>query len=269
MEDIPTNLPSRYQIRRLTPADHTAATAILCHSNTFHSNVFTITYPNDKTKRFNAFMETASYLVSHQIASGHSFGVFDTQYTYRLPSSAATNGAFTHDPNDTTADTASILAAMDFPLVSVALSYDAAYPLDMPQLMPLINTVPVFGTIYAALGAADKRDPASWNATGPGQVLIRNGTSTRADYEGKGVMAGLARWVMRYAARKGFRGMQIECLADAVTHVWANPPAPFKGGVVAEFDTASYEERDEETGEVRNPFGEAKQRVTKVYVHLR
>ena len=98
---------------------------------------------------------------------------------------------------------------------------------------------------------------------------MRNGTSTRADYEGKGVMAGLARWVMRYAAREGFRGMQIECLADAVTHVWANPPAPFKGGVVAEFDTATYDERDEETAEVRNPFGDAKQRVTKVYVHLK
>ena len=144
MTNIPTNLSSRYQIRRLTPADHTAATAILCHSNTFHSNVFTITYPNDKTKRFNAFMKTASYLVSHQIASDHSFGVFDTKYVYRLPSSAATNGAFTHDPNDANADAASILAAMDFPLVSVALSYDAAYPLDMPQLVPLINTVPVF-----------------------------------------------------------------------------------------------------------------------------
>jgi len=228
-----------------------------------------VTYPNDKTKRFNTFMETATYLVSHQIDSGHSFGVFDTEYTYRSSSSAATHGAFTHDPNDSNADAKSILAAMDFPLVSVALSYDAANPLDMNQLVPLINTVPVFGTIYAVLGAADKRDPASWNATGPGQVLMRNGTSTRADYEGKGIMAGLARWVMRYAAREGFRGIQIECLADAVTHVWANPPAPFKGGVVSEFNTATYEEKDEETGEMRNPFGEAKQRVTKVYVHLK
>ncbi|GAB7345757.1 hypothetical protein MBLNU457_4026t1 [Dothideomycetes sp. NU457] len=269
MSNIPTNLPSRYQVRRLTPADQTAATAILCHSNTFYSSVFTVVYPYDKTMRFSAFMKTASYLVQHQIESGHSFGVFDTEYVYRSPSSAATHGAFTHDPNDPNADADSILAAMDFPLVSVALSYDAANPLDMEQLMPLINTVPIFGTVYAALGALDQRDPKSWVATGPKQVLMRNGTSTRHDYEGKGIMAGLARWVMRYAAREGFRGVQIECLADAVTHVWANPPAPFSGGVVAEFDTETYQETDEETGGLRKPFGQAKQKVTKIYVHLR
>jgi len=271
MSSIPTDLPSRYEIRRLTPADQTAATAILCHSNTFYSSVFTVVYPHQKAKRFSAFIETASYLVRHQIESGHCFGVFDIEYVFRSPSSAAAHGAFTHDPGDADADAdaESILAAMDFPLVSVALSYDAAYPLDWEQLMPLINTVPIFGTIYATLVALDQRDPSSWHATGPKQVLMRNGTSTRHDYEGKGIMAGLARWVMRYAAREGFKGIQIECLADAVTHVWANPPSPFTGGVVAEFKTETYEEKDEETGEMRNPFGEAKQRVTKIYAHLK
>jgi hypothetical protein len=48
-------------------------------------------------------------------------------------------------------------------------------------------------------------------------------------------MGGLARWLMREAATKGYRGIQIECLSDAVTHVWSKVEEPYKGRVVSDF----------------------------------
>lgn len=93
---------------------------------------------------------------------------------------------------------------------------------------------------------------------------MRNATSTRHEYEGKGLMGALARHLMRTAAGKGFKSANIECLNDAVTHVWSNPPAPFKGEIVAKFQAAEYREKDEATGQEINPFGPAKQLVTRV-----
>lgn len=68
---------------------------------------------------------------------------------------------------------------------------------------------------------------------------------------------------MREACGLGFRGIQIECLHDAVTKVWSQPPEPFKGGVVSEFHTATW--TDEEGKKLFEP---AEQRVTKCFVDL-
>ena len=54
------------------------------------------------------------------------------------------------DPNDVESDGASLLQQMDFPLVSVALSYDGSNPLDMQRLMALVEVLPLFGTLYEA-----------------------------------------------------------------------------------------------------------------------
>jgi hypothetical protein len=131
-------------------------------------------------------------------------------------------------------------------------------------MKPLMELMPHFGIVYHILGDADKRDPTSWQATGPGQVVMRNATSTRCDYEGQGIMSGLARWLMREAESKGYRGVQIECLADAVTHVWSEPQEPFRGEVVSEFNMATW--RD---GEGKLAFEPCTQRATKCYVELK
>jgi hypothetical protein len=83
-------------------------------------------------------------------------------------------------------------------------------------------------------------------------------------------MRKLANWLMRYAREQGFRGIQIECMADAVTHVWSHPPRPFKGTVVSEFQAEEYSEEQEVDGVKQqiNPFGAAKQRFTTCYVDL-
>lgn len=77
-------------------------------------------------------------------------------------------------------------------------------------------------------------------------------------------MAALARHLMTTAAAKGFKMANIECLNDAVTHVWSSPPAPFKGEVIAKFRTEDYREKDEATGQEVNPFHPARQLVTRV-----
>jgi hypothetical protein len=258
----PSTLAPRYEIRRLTPHDAAAAASIVCHSNCFHSTVFPLLY-NDMRTRIHDMLTAATYLVDHQIESGMSFGVFDSQYEYKTDEARAAGGKLLWNREEN-ASSEKLLEQMDFPLVSVALSYDAHNKLDMSRVAPLVETLPHYAIVFRVLAERDPRDPQTWEATGPGQVLFRNATSTRHEYEGKGIMGALARWLMREADREGYRGVQIECLNDAVTHVWSKPEAPFKGGVVSEFSAAEW--RDEEG---KLAFEPSRQRITKCYVDLK
>lgn len=138
------SLPARYEIRQLGPEHTDWAAAIVCHSNAFHSTVFPAIYPDGKAARFHRAMKAAGYLVAHQIQSGLSYGVFDKEFRFRQPQSALTGGklywdadadadveTMSRDGEDVTG--ADLLAAMDFPLVSVALAYDGVDKLDFAQ----------------------------------------------------------------------------------------------------------------------------------------
>lgn len=263
----PSYLPSRYEIRKLTEAHIPWAAAIVVHTNCFNSTFFPVIYPEKKTERCYKAWVAADYLVRHQVESGMSFGVFDTEYVYKRPESAATEGKLYWDVKNLEATRDDLEDQMDFPLVSVALAYDQANPLDYSQMDALIDSLPLFTTIYKVLGDLDPRDPESWVAKGPHEVLMRNATSTRRPWEGKGIMGKLARFLMREAHSKGYRGAQIECLNDAVTYVWSNPPAPFKGSIVSKADSATFELEDE-SGKKYKPFAPSKQLMTKVYCNL-
>ncbi|KAJ4387081.1 hypothetical protein N0V93_007668 [Gnomoniopsis smithogilvyi] len=259
-----TGISSRYEIRQLGPEHAQWASAIVIHSNAFHSNIFTVIYPENRTARFNAAMEAAEYLINHQIDSGLSFGIFDTEYRYRRDDSAAAQGKFHWDPEDDSLSGSEILERMDFPLVSVALAYDGFDKLDMNRLSPLIACLPAFGIIYHTLDKLDPRPSESWrNPAERNVLLMRNATSTRHEYEGQKLMSTLARHLMRTAAAKGFKTANIECIADRVSYVWANPPSPFRGEIVAQFETEDFEMTDEDGNRV-NPLRPAKQRVTRV-----
>jgi hypothetical protein len=91
----------------------------------------------------------------------------------------------------------------------------------------------------------DRRDPESWEAKGHGEVIFCNATSTRHGYEGKGIMRRLANYLIRDAAMKSWRGIQIESMNDAITHVWTHPPVPFKGEQVSDFHMWTYGEENE------------------------
>jgi hypothetical protein len=258
----PSSLAPRYEIRKLGPSDALAAAAVVCHSNCFHSTVWPHLH-DDMTTRVHDMLAACSYLVDHQIASGMSFGVFDTQYEYKTAEAEAAGGKLLWQ-RDAGASGDALLEQMDFPLVSVALSYDAFNPLDYSEMAPLVATLPRYATLFKVLGANDTRDPQSWQPTGPGQVLFRNATSTRHEYEGQGIMAGMARWLQREAEARGWRGIQIECLNDAVTHLWRTGARPYKGVVVSAFDAGTW--RDEEG---RLGFEGCEQRIAKCYVDLK
>ncbi|KKY31166.1 hypothetical protein UCDDA912_g08889 [Diaporthe ampelina] len=263
----PTNLPSRYEIRKLSLEHSQWAGAIVCHSNLFHSTIFPHVYPEGKGARFNNMMREVTYLVDHQISSGLSLGVFDKEYQYRRAETASTNGKFYWDPENNDYSGEELLEAMDFPLVSVALSYDGIDPLEPARIAPLVDTLPVFGTIYHHLDVLDPRPVESWKpAKQRGQILMRNATSTRHEYEGRGIMGALARYLMRDAAAKGYKAINIECLNDAVTHVWSEPPSPFRGEIIAGFRSEAYEE--DQDGDKVNPFAPSKQLVTRVWTTL-
>lgn len=262
------DLPPRYEVRRLELEHLSWVSAIVTHSNLFHSPVWVAIYPEEQARRAYALHRDANYLLTHQIESGHSLGIFDKEYQFKREESAATGGKLYWDESDEAADGAKLLEQMDFPLVSVAMAYDSFYPLDMEKMQGMLSILPAFAHLHGGLIARDQRDGASWEAKAPGEVLFRAATSTRHDYEGKGIMKAQAHYMMRQAAAGGFRGIQIECMADAVTHVWGRPPAPFRGSVVAEFASFEYEYEDE-AGIKLYPFRPATQQISKVYCTLK
>lgn len=264
------NLSSRYEVRKLTVEDIPWATAIMVHSNIFHSPIWSITYPNDKTARLYNCFQPGEYLTRHQVESGHSFGVFDLEYKFKREESKATGGKLYWDFKTTSLGADELLEQMDFPLLSIALSYDQFNPLEGEKLGPLMQQLPLFGTSYHILEELDTRGE-SWKARRPNDVLLRNATATRRDASNLGLMANLARFVMRYAAEEGFRGIQIETMDDRVAKVWLEPPAPFKGSRISSFNTWEYTEDKEVDGQVQKicPFGDAHQTLNKVFVELK
>ncbi len=273
----PSSLKPRYEIRKLELEHIDWANAIVSHSNAFYSTIFPVCMPEDMSSRCHRMLDAMDYLVRHQVSSNLSFGVFDTQYEYKTEEARNLGGKLFWDPSESRikniekeqgmeAAAQKMLQQMDFPLVSVALSYDLDKPLDPAGFKDLVSDacLPQFPIIYQVLGASDKREPESWKSTGPGQVMMRNATSTRRDYEGQGIMAALARWLMREAAQRGYRGIQIEAISDAVIHVWKTAEPPFQGIVVSEFQTEEYKNEDG-----KNPFAPAKQQAAKVWVDLK
>ncbi|KAJ5226409.1 hypothetical protein N7468_007634 [Penicillium chermesinum] len=260
-------LPPQYEIRSLGPEHEEWARAICFYTNMFHSPLWPVVYPENKPRRLYGSFQAGHYLIQHQINSGYSLGVFCKDYQFRRPESAATGGKLYWDFNDENATEQELLEQMDFPLVSIAMAYDGYHALDMTKIAPLVETLPLFGAVYHILGDLDKRDPSSWKATAPGQVLKRNSTSTLKSHEGRGLMRQAAEEMMRRAAAQGFRGIQIETISAAVEKVWSNPPPPFKGNVVARFHTLTYEEKAE-SGETIYPFRPGNTSIAAIYVDL-
>ncbi|CAG8903123.1 unnamed protein product [Penicillium egyptiacum] len=263
-----TSLPPQYEIRVLGPEHEEWARAICIHTNLFHSPLWPVVYPENKTQRAYQTFRASQYLMKHQIDSGKSLGIFDKDYQYKRPGSAATGGKLYWNLDDENATESELAEQMDFPLVSIAMAYDGIDELDMAQIKPLIEKLPLFETLYHSLEELDQRDPASWKPTARGQVLMRNATNTVRSYSGHGLMRLLAEEMMRRAAAEGFRGIQIESISPAVQKVWSNPPSPFKGTIISQFHTTTFEKKNE-SGEVLYPFRPANVNISKIFVDLR
>lgn len=265
---LPSPFPPRYEIRYLTEADIPIASAMVIHSNTYNSGVWSKCYPTDQAQRCYDGIPAADYLVRHQINSGMSFGVFDTQYQYRDPASASKGGALLWDSSKPNATADELEAQMDSPMVSIALSYDGFNHLDMEKLGPLIALLPLYGAIFHRLGITEPRDPKTFTATAPGQILMRNATATRTRAQGQGIMSGMANWLMAFAKEKGYKHINIEAFDAKVARVWLNPKTPSVTAVqTTALSTEDYTELDEQ-GNVWNPFLDAKEKCCRVWVTL-
>ena len=266
---VPSPFTSRYEIRRLSEKDIPIALAIVLHTNVYNSPVWSVTYPNGKAQRcYSGFAKNCEYLVRHQITDGHCFGVFDTEYQYRTKEAEAAGGKVLWDPSKTDATGSELDEQIDSPMMSVALSYDAHNALDMEQLMPLLELLPLYGAIHHRLDTNDPRDPASFAVTARGQVLKRNATSTRTKAQHGGITKKMANWLMAYARDQGYGFINIECFSEAVNHIWTNPTdMTMRGDIVCAFHTEDYTEVDEK-GRIIFPFNGAVQRMSRVYLAL-
>ncbi|KAJ5951711.1 uncharacterized protein N7479_010124 [Penicillium vulpinum] len=261
------SLPPQYEVRVLGPEHEEWARAICIQTNLFHSPLWPVVYPENKTQRAYQSFRASHYLIKHQIDSGKSLGIFDKEYQYKRPESVATGGKLYWNLDDESATESDLAEQMDFPLLSIAMAYDGIDELDVAQIEPLIATLPLFGTTYHALEERDQRDPTSWKPTARGQVLMRNATNTLQSYSGRGLMRLLAEEMMRRSAAEGFRGIQIETVSDAVQKVWSTPPAPFKATIISQIHTTTFEEKNE-SGEVVYPLRPANVNIAKIWVDL-
>lgn len=266
---LPSPFKARYEIRRLSEKDLQVALAIVVHTNVFRSPIFALAQPEGKQQRCYDGLRLGAYLIEHQIASGHSFGVFDTEYQYRTAEAAAQGGAVLWDPTKLDATAEELDDQIDSPMMSVAVSYDGFNHLDMARLAPLLGLLPLYGTIFGRLNLLDPRDEATFTAKQPGEILMRNGTSTRAKAEGNKIMKLMANWLMAYAKEQGYRAMNIECFNEAVDKVWANPTTSgVRAQRICAFHADEYTEVDAD-GKLVNPFAPATSRLSRVWVTLR
>ncbi|KAI2701455.1 hypothetical protein DTO012A7_1018 [Penicillium roqueforti] len=145
------------------------------------------------------------------------------------------------------------------------MAYDGIDELDMVQIKPLIATLPLFETLYHGLEERDQRDPASWRP--------RTGTDSQR-YQPRPIL--FRPWAYEDVGGRndetlGDRrvpGVQIESVSMAVEKVWSKPPAPFKGTIIAQFHTTTFEE-EKKFGEVLYPFRPANVNISIIFVNLR
>jgi len=250
----PIHPPPGFEIRKLERQHIPWAQAILAHSNIFRSPVWASMYPASQTARCYEFFSALESLVSLNIASGLSYGIFATSYPFSSPESASLGGRLLWDLSNLAATADDLTSQMDFPLVSIALSYDGFEPRDGSEWKAPISVIPRLATLFAQVGAGDTRDPASWKPTAYNQVLIRGGTATREDFGGKGLAKILAHWLAYEMASMGFTAMQIGSAHPAVRNIFLGVPnPPFKAEVVSQWIAREYEEQ-EEGGKVVRPF---------------
>jgi hypothetical protein len=259
------DLDPRYEIRILTEDTTLWVSALIFHGNAFHNPIWGSVYKGTATKLCsqNLAIPECVALYRRLITEGISFGVFDTQYVFKRPESAATGGAVYWDEIDLTdpdlesGGEEKLLEAMDFPLLSVSMGYDQGALKDSPpSFAGMFPYWPLRKELMTHMASFDPRPRGSWEATESGKALMRLGTYTRRDYGGIGLMGKLAQFVVLEAAARGFAGIQIPCGNDAVYRRYMNPrTSAGKGHLVYEAKFKKIEVEGD-NGKTSKPFEE-------------
>jgi hypothetical protein len=262
----PAKVPEGFEIRKLEREHAPWVAAIVAHSNIWCSPIHAVTHPDNKAARSYLTKKGAEYIIYKAIETGLSFGMFDLNYKFRRPESAATGGKLYWDEANTDATSEELLEQMDFPLASVALAYDGVDPFDLTKLGDLVAALPA---ILFGLGTMDRLDPRDKELRKPkvrGEVLFRCGTSTRRDYEGNGLAKSLAHHEMYHVATLGWKAIEIQTANDGVYHIWTNPPPPFKAELILKVSTADLE--GEVDGKMVKPYPHCHKEWATIYVTL-
>ncbi|KAL7619793.1 hypothetical protein AAE478_010336 [Parahypoxylon ruwenzoriense] len=259
------NLPPRYEIRLVTPdmADWISALAYFTHF--FDSPIWSAIYEGrlaSEALRAHRLCKAFYQMPEMPAKNGLSFCIWDKEFIFKRPESAAKGGVCywdefdINDPDLEFNGRQKLLAALDFPVVSIGLSFDKFVPGDPKGWEAALEALPLYAPMGKFYEAHDPRPKGSWEPTAAGQVIERAGTGTMDGYHGKGLMKALARFIMLEMKSRGYRAIQINCGAPQVHRVWSNPPSPFRSTTLGTFPTWIFEA--EEGGKRVKPYEKSK-----------
>ncbi|KAI1328166.1 hypothetical protein F5Y16DRAFT_369600 [Xylariaceae sp. FL0255] len=265
--------PPRYEIRRLSPEIglwlHDFSRYVVIIETPLFGPIYKNRHPCRK-------LLTAKNLerptLTHALESGLSYGLFDKEYQWKRPESAATGGAVywdeidPEDPDLEVAGPQRLLDAMDFPLAALSLSHDKTHVQSAEAIAADIAFLPEyadFGVIKKPASKPQDEEETTKDLIKPGEVLMRCGTTTKRDYGGQGLMKLMACFVTRDAHARGFKRIEVPIINEAVVKIYLNPPPPFTAELTQVVNVRDGEvERD---GKMIKPFAES---ITKRYCHI-
>ena len=252
------DLPSpRYEIRKIGPEVAEWCKALTIYGFLLRTSIWTPIIPEPKPATALKALENLSDYFDHAINSGLSYGIFDTEYQYKRPQSVGTGGALYWaelDPQDS--DLAEeMIEGMDFPLVSLALTYDFFYQRKADFEPPMLELIPLHPQVMMLLGQADPRPSESWLPHAAGEVVCRTGTVTKPGYERQGLMGALSKFVILQLKHFGFRGLIIGTAGSAVHRVYTEPPNGVKSTVLHHYDVEAMELEEQDGRKIRPYVG--------------
>ncbi|KAI8635492.1 hypothetical protein F5Y19DRAFT_12965 [Xylariaceae sp. FL1651] len=279
-------LPSRYVVRRLDSSVRDWVIAMGIEGFMLRdASLWKPLLPFPKTANALRGLEKMAGHYQHSISSGFSFGIFDTQYVFSRPESAAARRMLHWRANDgldpgrpefETYGADQMRDAMDFPLVCIALAFDAFAARDPRATRDMLDLIPLQQQLGAFLGSVSENhgtQKGKGNAPGMeptdfGQVLIRSGCVTRVGYERQGLATALNRFVMLEAKAWGFRGIKVGMGSESMLRGYMNPPEGCRSEVVAQWDFEDIEMEDEDGNIVRPYVGSGMKEGWEVWCDL-
>lgn len=253
-------LPARYEIRRLEDKHGDWINALTRHACFYASELWAPLYVGMARRLTLQAYRVNKGQFEVMLAKGLSYGIFDKEYKFKRPESAATGGAVYWkelDEWDSTKEVdgrRELTDAMDFSLVSAIISVDNAD--QPPKVVPGTSPAGIpHGYFYrAACEQAMDVSGASQSSSSdkPGIILGRRGTATLDGYQGKGHMKTLSHFLIHQARADGFKEIEMHAQSHAVFHVWTNPPSPYRTEV--KFKTTLDEFEMEIDGTKVKPF---------------
>ncbi|KAI1814580.1 hypothetical protein GGS20DRAFT_403938 [Poronia punctata] len=274
-ETYGVQLPARYELRRLDPDIEPWLRALSAYVLLLDLPIYTPLYKDRQPiKRLLEDNRKRKAAQLHCVESGLSYGIFDKEYRYKRPESAATGGAvYWHeiDPDDPDLEETGqqkLLEAIDFPIVCAALSYDKAIPIPPEVMEGVVGFIPEYNYPRTFLAASLSSVGYKPETPKRGEVLVRGGTMTRRDYVGRGLMTAISRFIMHDAHVRGFKKIDMPMANASVSKIWLNPPAPYRAELVVDIDIR--ENEVEIDGKMVRLFSEAKSGLFQFAIlHLR